>query len=96
MTGLPTPQSNHALIMVKFAKEIRDKLQEVTQELVSELGEDTQKLAVRIGLHSGPATAGVLRGDKSRFQVSFIKCICVCVCVCVCVFAAAVGVEVLQ
>jgi class 3 adenylate cyclase len=71
VTGLPTPQSNHALIMAKFARECRDKLQAVTQELVSELGEDTQNLAVRVGLHSGPVTAGVLRGDKSRFQVSF-------------------------
>lgn len=26
-------------------------------------------LAMRFGLHSGPVTAGVLRGDKSRFQL---------------------------
>ena len=26
-------------------------------------------LAIRVGLHSGPVTAGVLRGDKSRFQL---------------------------
>lgn len=26
-------------------------------------------LGMRIGLHSGPVTAGVLRGDKSRFQL---------------------------
>jgi hypothetical protein len=24
---------------------------------------------MRIGLHSGPVTAGVLRGEKSRFQL---------------------------
>ena len=30
---------------------------------------DTTDLALRIGLHSGPVTAGVLRGQKSRFQL---------------------------
>lgn len=26
-------------------------------------------LAIRVGLNSGPTTAGVLRGDKARFQL---------------------------
>ena len=30
---------------------------------------DTSELAMRFGLHSGPVTAGVLRGEKSRFQL---------------------------
>ena len=29
----------------------------------------TADLQMRVGLHSGPVTAGVLRGDRSRFQV---------------------------
>ena len=29
----------------------------------------TGDLDMRIGLHSGPATAGVLRGDRARFQL---------------------------
>jgi hypothetical protein len=33
------------------------------------LGPDTGDLGLRIGLHSGPVTAGVLRGDRSRFQL---------------------------
>lgn len=37
--------------------------------LERELGPDTADLALRIGLHSGPVTAGVLRGQKSRFQL---------------------------
>ena len=30
---------------------------------------DTGDLAMRFGLHSGPVTAGVLRGDRARFQL---------------------------
>lgn len=37
--------------------------------LTATLGEETRKLDIRIGLHSGPVTAGVLRGEKSRFQL---------------------------
>jgi len=33
------------------------------------LGPGTADLSMRFGLHSGPVTAGVLRGEKSRFQV---------------------------
>ena len=30
---------------------------------------DTGDLALRVGIHSGPVTAGVLLGEKSRFQL---------------------------
>lgn len=30
---------------------------------------DTAELGMRIGLHSGPVTAGVLRGERARFQL---------------------------
>ena len=33
------------------------------------LGPDTAELSMRFGLHSGPVTAGVLRGDRARFQL---------------------------
>jgi class 3 adenylate cyclase len=29
----------------------------------------TTELSLRIGLNSGPTTAGVLRGEKARFQL---------------------------
>ena len=29
----------------------------------------TSSLGLRIGIHSGPTTAGVLRGEKARFQL---------------------------
>merc|ERR1712025_1126918 len=32
-------------------------------------GPETGDLSLRIGLHSGPVTAGVLRGEKARFQL---------------------------
>jgi Adenylate and Guanylate cyclase catalytic domain len=31
--------------------------------------QETSDLALRIGLNSGPTTAGVLRGEKARFQL---------------------------
>lgn len=41
----------------------------LVNELEIELGPDTAELALRVGLHSGPVVAGVLRGEKSRFQL---------------------------
>jgi class 3 adenylate cyclase len=69
VTGLPDAQPNHAVIMARFATEILLKMQEVTRRLETVLGPDTGELSTRIGFHSGPVTAGVLRGDKSRFQL---------------------------
>ena len=31
--------------------------------------QDTGDLSMRFGLHSGPVTAGVLRGERARFQL---------------------------
>ena len=33
------------------------------------VGPDTGDLVMRFGIHSGQVTAGVLRGEKSRFQL---------------------------
>ncbi|CAB9511299.1 Receptor-type guanylate cyclase gcy [Seminavis robusta] len=67
--GLPEPQPEHAIIMVKFAWDCLQKMHEVTRELECSLGPDTGDLAMRFGLHSGPVTAGVLRGERARFQL---------------------------
>jgi class 3 adenylate cyclase len=40
-----------------------------TSALAERLGDDTAALQMRIGLHSGSVTAGVLRGTKGRFQL---------------------------
>ena len=69
VTGLPEPQANHAIIMVKFAQECMVKMSQVTHEIMDRLGPDTADLRMRVGLHSGSVTAGVLRGDKGRFQL---------------------------
>lgn len=45
------------------------KTWEVTKKLEETLGPDTGDLTMRIGCHSGPVTGGVLRGEKSRFQL---------------------------
>ena len=44
-------------------------LPQVLHKLERVLGPGTTELQLRIGLHSGPVTAGVLRGDKARFQL---------------------------
>ena len=67
--GLPEPQENHAIIMATFAHDCLEKLKDVLQKLSDTLGEDTAELQFRVGLHSGPVTGGVLRGQKSRFQL---------------------------
>jgi hypothetical protein len=47
----------------------RQKLHELTRQLEVVLGPDTGDLDMRVGLNSGPVTAGVLRGERSRFQL---------------------------
>ena len=44
-------------------------MERITKELVSTLGSGTETLRLRVGLHSGPTTAGVLRGERARFQL---------------------------
>jgi class 3 adenylate cyclase len=69
VTGLPEARKDHAVAMAKFARECLEKFNQLTKQLEITLGPDTGDLAMRAGLHSGPVTAGVLRGDKSRFQL---------------------------
>jgi hypothetical protein len=55
--------------MVKYARYCLTAFNRLVQDLQAQLGPDTADLQIRIGLHSGPVTAGVLRGLKSRFQL---------------------------
>jgi class 3 adenylate cyclase len=67
--GLPQPQEDHAVIMARFASYCLDHFTTVVQELHPVLGSSTLALQGRCGMHSGPITAGVLRGEKARFQL---------------------------
>lgn len=53
----------------RFAAEIRTAMNALVQELELTLGPGTSELLLRCGLHSGPVTAGVLRGQRARFQL---------------------------
>jgi hypothetical protein len=67
--GVPTPRKDHAVIMTRFARSILSTMHALTEELEVALGPDTADLAFRVGLHSGPITGGVLRGDNARYQL---------------------------
>ncbi len=69
VAGLPMFQPDHALRIVKFAHECILQMHVLTHELEATLGPSTSSLSLRVGVHSGPVTAGVLRGEKSRFQL---------------------------
>jgi class 3 adenylate cyclase len=69
VTGLPKPNPDHAVVMAKFARDCRGKMTQVTRKLEVTLGPGTADLQLRFGLNSGSCTAGVLRGEKSRFQL---------------------------
>ena len=68
-TGLPEKRKDHAVLMARFAKDCLRKMLHVVRKLEIRLGPDTAELGMRIGIHSGPVTAGVLRGEKARFQL---------------------------
>ena len=57
--GLPEPRKDHAVVMARFACQCVTKHVETVQKLELELGPETGDLRIRIGLHSGPVTAGV-------------------------------------
>ena len=69
VTGLPDPRKDHAIAMSRFARECMLRMQVLVRKLEVTLGPDTGDLSMRMGLHSGPVTAGVLRGERSRFQL---------------------------
>jgi class 3 adenylate cyclase len=67
--GVPVPRDDHAVAMSRFARDCLRKINELSQQLEASLGPGTAELAFRIGLHSGPVTGGVLRGENARFQL---------------------------
>jgi len=55
--------------MCQFASGCLKLIESTLRNLMDDLGTDTMDLGLRVGMHSGEVTAGVLRGEKSRFQV---------------------------
>eukprot|EP00934_Nitzschia_sp_Nitz4_P000910 Nitzschia sp. Nitz4//scaffold439_size10204//5658//9665//NITZ4_009080-RA/size10204-processed-gene-0.12-mRNA-1//-1//CDS//3329551869//910//frame0 len=69
VVGLPDAKKDHAVVMTKFARDCLARMEVLLAELSVQLGPETEDLSLRVGLNSGPVTAGVLRGQKSRFQL---------------------------
>eukprot|EP00977_Amphora_coffeiformis_P019489 scaffold7295_cov167-Amphora_coffeaeformis.AAC.11 len=69
VAGVPVPRPDHAIVMVRFARDCRQMMSYLTRDLEITLGPGTGDLQMRFGLNSGPVTAGVLRGERSRFQL---------------------------
>lgn len=69
VAGLPDSRSDHAVVMAKFASECCIQMSTLMAKLCESLGPGTESLSLRCGLNSGPVTAGVLRGQKTRFQL---------------------------
>jgi len=67
--GLPDPRKDHAVTMCRFAQDCVEEHILAVKRMESKLGPETGDLRIRVGLHSGPVTAGVLRGERSRFQL---------------------------
>ena len=55
--------------MAKCACECLLRIREVTKQLEVELGPDSCDLTMCMGLHSFTITAGLLKGDRARFQL---------------------------
>eukprot|EP00980_Cylindrotheca_fusiformis_P027394 scaffold20324_cov86-Cylindrotheca_fusiformis.AAC.2 len=67
--GLPELVDNHSVVACRFARDCLKKMHEMTRKMEVSLGPDTAELDIRIGIHSGQVTAGVLRGERCRFQL---------------------------
>jgi len=48
---------------------VMQRMRSVVQALEAWLGPGTSELSLRIGIHSGPVMVGILRGEKTRFQL---------------------------
>lgn len=69
VAGLPDKREDHVVAIAKFARDVVAEMGAQLRKLEMSLGPDTTHLSVRIGIHSGKVTAGLLRGDKSRYQL---------------------------
>lgn len=69
VTGIPSAQSDHALLLTNFANDLLKRFSKELEIVAPVLGFETLNLSMRIGIHSGPVISGVIRGAKTRFQL---------------------------
>ena len=67
--GVPDAREDHAVAMAKFALQMQAKMKLVRDRLARRLGSEVHDLLLRVGVHSGSVTAGVIRGQRARFQL---------------------------
>ena len=60
--GIPTPNANHVMTMIEFARGIQQDLEEYNKD-------SPIKFSMRIGLNSGPVVAGVIGTHKFIYDV---------------------------
>lgn len=56
-------------MIARFARDCVQIMHQLREKLELTLGPGTAELDLRVGIHSGPCLAGVIRGDRSRFQL---------------------------
>ena len=54
VAGVPAPRPDHAVVMVRFARDCRQMMSYLTRDLEITLGPGTGDLQMRFGLNSGP------------------------------------------
>jgi len=64
--GIPTPNTTHALDVVKAALEIRDFIEEGKARKISE---GKPYFEIRIGVHTGPVVAGIVGVKKFAYDI---------------------------
>ena len=67
-SGLPTPNSNHAECIVKAAMEIQEWMTSPLHSSPSGEGKG-ERWQLRIGIHTGPVTAGVVGDKKFAYDI---------------------------
>eukprot|EP00934_Nitzschia_sp_Nitz4_P001546 Nitzschia sp. Nitz4//scaffold248_size28759//20159//24979//NITZ4_008111-RA/size28759-snap-gene-0.11-mRNA-1//-1//CDS//3329543998//1546//frame0 len=67
--GVPDERLDHAVAATDFACECLCTTEELFKSLEVEFGPDTGDLALRVGIHSGPVTGGVIAGKQRNFQL---------------------------
>ena len=59
-TGIPEYRRDHAIAMVRFAKDCINSMKGSVRVLEKTLGPGTGNLGIRVGLHSGPVSFRIL------------------------------------